>query len=136
MSDEVVTAGHCVEGAEVRVVEWGGLQWEAGVVTLRDGDVALIEVRGIGASVGAVRVGRLRGGVLAVSAWQGETRARRGVWSCTTETWSVERSRLMMPCGFSNGASGAGVMLGGELVAVVTSKQAGGVNTATLLADS
>lgn len=132
LTDEVVTAAHCVVGAQVTVVLWRGVQWVPGVVSLLENDVARIAVSGIG-TAGGVRESPLRGGSLEIAGWQGPTRRERSVRRCETSQWSVERSKLLFVCGFSNGASGAGVLVDGALVAVLTSKHVGGVNSASLL---
>ncbi len=132
VTDEVVTAAHCVRDARVTLLSWRGQEWAPGRVSLLDGDVARIAVAGIGA-VGGVTEAALSAGVLEVAGWQGKTRDERSVHRCETSQWSVVRSKLHFVCGFSNGASGAGVLLDGELVAVVTSKHGAGMNSATVI---
>lgn len=133
LTDEVVTAAHCVRDARVSLLSWRGATWTPGRISILDGDVARIEVSGIGAA-GGVAEAELRGEVLVIEGWQGRTRSERAVHRCETSRWSVERSKVRFVCGFSNGASGAGVIVDGALVAVVTSKHPGGVNSASLLA--
>ncbi len=133
VSDEVVTAAHCVRDARVTLLSWRGKEWVPGRVSILDGDVARIEVAGIGA-MGGVTEAALSAGVLEIAGWQGRTRGERSVHRCETSQWSVARSKLHFVCGFTNGASGAGVLLDGELVAVVTSKHGAGMNSATVVA--
>jgi hypothetical protein len=134
--DGVLTAAHCVSGGAVTLVEWADREWRAGSVIFGAHDTAFIRVAGIGDSVGAVGVGELAAGGLTIQAWQGATRSSRTVGTCAARGWVTQYAQLSVRCGFRHGGSGAGVMQGAKVVAIVTSQTGGGNNVATLLQHS